>query len=41
MKSAKIASIEVIDIFLSITSTTFYLELFILFTIFAPDFKHQ
>ena len=40
MESVKIASIEVMDIILSITSTTFYLELFGFFTNFAENFKY-
>ncbi len=40
MESAKIALVEVMDIILSITSTTIYLVFFYLFTIFARNFKH-
>jgi len=40
MKSAKTELVEVMEIFLSITSTTFYLVSFSLFRIFAAENSH-
>jgi len=41
MESAKTEVVVVVDIILSIISTTFFLVLFVLFTNFAGNFKHQ